>query len=134
MFQGDEININDGGFTVINSSNKFYKKITEEYVIDKDGLKAKSKVFSQKDNSAFDMISYKFMNAIKVKDYQTAYEMLNENLQKALSPNAIKEYFGEISYIYLIDKQTCFALSNGENVIYNFLIVDGKRSEISDNL
>ena len=102
-------------------------------MIDKDGLKSKSKVFSQKDNPGFDMISYKFMNAIKVKDYQGAYEMLGENLQKVLSPSAIKKYFGEISYLYPIDKQTCFALSNGENVIYDFVIENDKISEVNDS-
>ena len=132
LFQGDEIELKEYGFVVTNQSNKFYKKIVEEYVVDKDGLKSKSKVFSKNENN-HSSIAFKFMSAIKVKDWEGAHSLLCDNLKSSLSADALKIYFKDIGYIFSIDNQTIFALSNGENVIYNFSIENDKIAEINDN-
>jgi len=133
LFQGDDIELKEDGF-VVTSQNKFYKKIVEEYIVDKDGLKSKSKTFSQKEESNTSSVAFKFMSAVKVKDWEGAFMLLGDNLKSSLSISTLKTYFKDINYIYSIDEQTIFALSNGENVIYNFSIENDKIAEINDNL
>lgn len=133
LFQGDEIEIKENGIVVINKKNNFYKEIVEEYFVDNDGLKVKSKVFSKKDNINSRFVCFEFVNSIKLKDFDGAFDMLSPDLQKKLTPNNLKEFLGDISYFYMIDSSTCFAISNNENTIFNFVVKDEKIMDISDN-
>lgn len=132
LFQGDNIEVKENGFVVTNEKNNFYKKIVEEYFFDEDGLKAKSKVFSQRDDISQNLLSYNFINAVKLKDFKSALFLLNDNLKERVSENSLKEFFGDISYFYMIDPLTCFAISNGKNKIFTFKLEESKISDISD--
>lgn len=134
LLQADEIEIKEDGFVLTTNKNSFYKKIVEEYMIDSQGLKIKSRVFSQKENYSDNFISYMFMNSIKLKDYQNAYNLLSNNLKEKLSIDDLKNYFGDVSYYYVIDPSTIFVVSDGKNVIYEFSFSENKINEIIDNL
>lgn len=133
LFQGNNIELREDGF-VLTNSNSFYKNIVEEYAIDSHELKVKSRTFSQRENYSNNFISYMFISSIKIKDYEGAYSLLSQSLQNHLTIDLLKNYFGEISYFYVIDPLTVFAISNGKNVIYEFNIEQDKIKEISDNL
>ena len=133
LFQGNEIEIKENGFIVTNEKNNFFKKVVEEYFIDEDGLKSKSKVFSRKTIADDNMLCYEFITSIKFKDYQNALNLLTPSLQENIDENALKKYFGDISYFYMIDPLSCFALSNDENKIFVFNIKENKICEISDS-
>ena len=134
LLQADEIEIKEDGFVLTTNKNSFYRKIVEEYLINNQGLKIKSRVFSQKENYPHNFVSYMFMNSIKFKDYHNAYYLLSDYLKGKLSVDALKNYFGDVTYFYTIDSLTIFAISDGKNIIYEFSINDNKISEITDNL
>lgn len=134
LFQADEIEINDDGVVLTTNKNNFYKKIVEEYFVDAQGLKVKSRTFSRKENYPNNFISYVFMNSLKIKDYQNAYNLLCYQLKEKLDIDILKTYFGDISYFYVIDPYTIFAISNGKNMIYEFSIDQNNITEITDNL
>lgn len=134
LLQGEKIEIKDNGFTITNENNNFYKKIVEDYIIDCEGLKVKSKVFVKKENISSNLLIFNFMNAIKIKDYDNAYSFLSDKLKRDISKDTIRNYFGDVSYFYIIDSHTVFAISNGNNIVYDFSILDSKINEINDNL
>lgn len=134
FLQGDKIEIKDSGFIVTCENNEFYKSIIEEYFIDKEGLKSKSKTFSKKDVFPNNFVVYSFMNAIKLKDYESAHSYLTKRLKKEISIQSLKSYFGDVSYFYVIDPQTCFAITFNKNVLYDFVLKDDEIEEINDNL
>ena len=134
LIQGENIQIEESGFVVTNKSNHFYKEIVEEYLIDEDGLKIKSRVFTPKEKTPQNMVIYKFMTAINLKDYQTAHSMLSHSLKEKLTPTNLKEYFGEIVYFQCLNANTVFAISSGKNVLFDFTIENGFVSEINDNI
>lgn len=133
LFQGEDIVVNENGIVITTENNNFYKKIVEEYFIDDDGLKSRSKVFLRKESFSPQLITFVFMNYIKQRDYDGAFDLLHPSLKKELPTQSLKSYFGDISYFYLIDLQTAFAISNGKNVIYEFTFADNKIIEINDN-
>ena len=133
LFQGENIEITDNGFVITNERNNFYKKIVEEYIVDEQGLKSKSKVFSQKESFPDSLVPYMFMNSLKLKDYENAIQFLSDELKNKLNPQALKNYFGDISYFYIIDQTTAFAIANGKNLIYSFKTSQNKIYDILDS-
>ena len=134
MFSGDNININNNGFIIKNNSSTSYQNIQSEYFIDNQGLKVKSKSLIPSDRFLpEDLISYNFMESIKNNDYKNALSYLSENLQSKINETTLKNYFGDISYFYTIDKNSCFAISDNKNILYDFSILNNKINEITDN-
>ena len=134
LFKGDEIEILENGFTVKTNEKGLYKKVNEDYFVDEEGLKSGAKTFSLTDNVAPNELAlFNFMNALKKEDYQSAYDLLDKTLQDKISQQTLKEYFGKISYYYVIDNKTCFALSNNKNMIYTFSLNEKYITDISDN-
>lgn len=134
LLQGDNFEIKQNGFSITNTTNNFYKNIQEEFLVDDEGLKAKSKVFSLKETAETEMNIFRFMNDINIKNYQEAFSFLSPHLQNSLSVQHLKNYFGDISYFYCIDSKTCFAISNGKNIIYEFEFENNLIKEINDNI
>ena len=132
LFQGDDIKVNENGFVVTNMKNTFYNQTTMEYIFD-EGIKIKSKVFSKNTNIPQELVTFNFVTCLKLKDYQNALSLLSESLQNTVNEESLKKYFGEITYFYMIDQTTCFALSNGKNKLFRFNIEQNKISEISDS-
>lgn len=132
LLQGEKIDILEDGF-IVSEKNQNYKRIEEEYVVDEDGLKVKSRVFTQKEKSFGNQTVYDFMSAINIKDYESAISLLSPSLQDKISTSTLKNYFGDISYFFCIDKNSCFAISNDKNTLYNFSVNNNLIDEISDN-
>lgn len=135
VFKGDEIELLDNGFSVRSSEKGIYRKINEDFVIDEDGIKSSSKTFSlsQGVTQIEELLVYNFMSAIKNEDYSSAHNLLDKALGEKISEEALKKYFGKISYFYLIDNKTAFAISNNKNIIYSFLVNDKVILDITDN-
>lgn len=134
ILNGDEIQILDNGIMVKRFGKGLYSDITEEYIIDRDGLKTGSKTFSlssQAQNQ--ELCVYNFMTALKNGDTSFAYSFLTQSLKDKISPDTLKTFFGNLSYFYLIDPTTVFAISDGQNKIYNFTLKGKQISDISDN-
>ncbi len=129
-FSAEEIEIGEEGFSLIKRDFS-YEKVKLEYFVDKDGLKLKSKDFDVLAlSSPNETVPFKFMSSIKLGDYQTALTFLSKTLSQKLSQAALKEYFGEVSYFYMLDFSSCFAISNGSNVIYDFTLSENKITDI----
>lgn len=134
MFSGDNIDINKNGFIIKNNSSTSYQNIQSEYFIDNQGLKIKSKSLIPSDRFLpEELISYNFMESIKNNDYKNALSYLSENLQSKINETTLKNYFGDISYFYTIDKNSCFTISDNKNILYDFSISNNKINEITDN-
>ena len=132
QFSGESITLANNGFTVQSSKNSTYENATQEYYVDQEGLKSKTKTFVLS-NLPEELVSYQFMQSVKDGDKEHIEDFLSDNLKKQVSAENIQQYFGKISYFYMIDNKTCFALSNGENILYEFIIKNGKIDEIIDN-
>ena len=133
IFKGDEIEIQDNGFTVLSSPHG-YQSTREEYTITQEGLKIADKTFSTLSLPNFEKtLCFRFMNSIKLGDYNTAISMLAPDLASTLSAKTLHQYFGNISYIFPLDESTCFAISNNKNTIFSFNISNNKITEINDN-
>ena len=131
-FRGDKISLTDSGFIVQSRQNGCYEKIEQEYYVDQNGLKNKSKS-SVLSTLPKELVPYQFMQSVKDGDTKHVKEFLSDNLKEQVSVGKIQNYFGKISYFYMIDNKTCFALSNGENVLYEFSVINGKIDEIIDS-
>ena len=134
QFTGDKIELTENGFIVTTNNEATYKKIKAEYYVDSQGLKSKEKIFTITDQIyPEELVPYQFMSAIKNEDYHQVDILLSETLKSKITLDDVKSYFGKISYFYMIDWNVCFALSNNDNIIYEFYIKDNKITEIIDN-
>ena len=133
QFAGDKITTVENGFKIL-SSGGIYDHVEEELFVDKDGLKSKNKTFSPS-NQIYPakLVPYQFICAVKNGDSQTIKGLLSDSLASKLSPEQVLQYFGKISYFYMLDYKTCFAISNNENVIYEFYLNGDKIDDILDN-
>ncbi len=133
-FSADKIKIVKDGFSL--SKKCFnYDSIEENYFVDEEGLKIKSKSFKMTENQVFpdEITTSKFMSAIKCEDWEGGLSFLDKNLSRKLNAFALKKYMGEISYFYMLDPYSCFAISNGKNKLYEFVVNDNKITDINDN-
>ena len=96
--------------------------------IDKDGLK------TQNHHQAVNpwMIANNFMNEIKKGDFTSALNYLSPSLKEHQDEISLKEYFGDISFIFPLDLHNIFAISSGENKLFTFEIDRGKITDIAD--
>lgn len=133
MFSGEKIEIDKNGFIVNNEKTKTCQCVKCEYYIDNEGLKLKSKIVS-KEERIFpqELITYQFLEAIKNNDFKNALSYLSNDLKNNVDEDSLKGYFGDISYFYPIDKNTSFAISDNQNILYEFSIINNKINEISD--
>ncbi len=131
-FCGERIALTEEGF-IVTITPQNYEDATQEYVVTKAGLKLKKQNFSSLGSPPQHSIVFQFMSAVKLGDLQSAFSMLSHTLKEDLSEGQLKEYFGEITYLYPLDQTTIFAISNGKNVIYTFSISNGLICEINDN-
>ena len=133
LFKGDNIELTNKGFKVTKIIPNIYDKVSEEYYVDEEGLKIEEKVFAQSSYVVPDaLVPYKFMTEIKNNDYDHAFNLLSENLKNSIDKNALKEFFGDISYFYMLNKNSCFAISNNKNMLYEFSTEKNKINEIND--
>ena len=124
IFYGKKIQLEKDGFLVEGNYSK------QSFLIDKDGLKIKeSKSFGGASHSS-QMVATSFLQAIKDYDYSTAFAMLSPSLSSSQSEQSLKDFFGEISYIYPLDPYTIFTISNGKNSIFTFEIENEHISDI----
>lgn len=133
QFKGKDIKLLDKGFMVSRVSS-FYEKIDEEYYVDNDGLKIKNKSHILSEQSyPNELLPYRFMSAVKCGDTSQFNKLLSPKLLEKISEEDIKNYFGNIEYFYMIDYKTCFAISEKEQVLYEFIVDNDKIAEIIDN-
>lgn len=131
VFSASEITQENDGF-IINNSDFGYQSINQQLYIDEEGLKIRKKDFvSASMLSPEETIAYQFLNSIKYGDYSRSMSMLSQDLQNRIDAAALKEYFGNISYFYMLDPTSAYAISNDKNVIFEFSIKDRKICEIS---
>lgn len=134
LFQGKNIEIKDNGFIVNEEENSIYQNMSNEYIVDNEGLKNKEKIYSLSSQILPNkLVCYEFIYHIKLKEYEKAYDLLSKSLKNNISMQSLKDYFGNISYFYFLDSKTCFAISNEKNVIYEFSTQDDKIDEIIDS-
>ena len=133
LFRGGHFDFASDGFTMTDEDTPFYKKIVQEFVVDDDGLKSKSKTFSKKDMISKNLLIYNFFSSLKVQDYQTSLSFLSSHLQEKLSAQSLKDFFGDISYFFVLDSFSCFVISNGQNIIYDICVENNSITEINDN-
>ena len=133
QFSGEEITLSKNGF-IVKSSQGGYSSVQEEYYVDSEGLKSKAKSFSLSNQALPDeLIPYQLMTAIKNGDREQIESLLSDNLKAKLSIDNVIAYFGKVSYFYMIDARTAFAISNNDNILYEFTLSNGKITEIMDN-
>lgn len=132
VFNADEIKLDDEGF-VLNSSAFGYTSISQHLYIDDEGLKIRKKDFISASSQLVpeETIPYQFLNSIKYGDYEKGLNMLAPQLNDRLNCESLKSYFGDISYFYMLNPNTAYAISNNQNVIYEFQVKDQKICEIS---
>ena len=131
---GDKITLTQNGFIVNNHNRDGFENIEQEYTVDNDGLKClRQEALSSETPLPEDLTAFQFMSAVKNKNYSLAHSMLHSDLQEKISAKALQTYFGDITYNYMLDDSTCFALSGGQNVIYEFIVQNGQIMEITDN-
>jgi len=132
MFNANEILEEENGFILKNSAYG-YTSISQHLYIDEEGLKIRKKEFVQSSSlsSLDEVIPYQFLNSIKFGDYEKALSMLDNTLYDRLNTESLKAYFGNISYFYMLNPHTAYAISNNNNVIYEFQVKDKKINEIS---
>jgi len=133
VFRADKIELEKYGFTV-HKTYFNYKQIEEHYYVDSAGLKVKNKSFVTAESmpSPIEALPYKFMIAVKCGDYAACMNMISHSLAQKLSTETLKDYFGEISYFYMISPYSCFAISNNQNKIFDFSIANDKIIDIFD--
>ena len=131
-FCGERIALTDEGFIVYITPQN-YEEGVQEYIVTKAGLKLKKQNFTSPRTPPEHSLPFQFMSAVKLGDWQSAISMLSPALKENLGEGAMKKYFGEVSYIYPLDKVSIFAISNGENVVYTFSIDGGLICDINDN-
>lgn len=131
VFNASEIKQEDDGFLLI-SSPFGYASINQHLYIDEDGLKVRKKDFVQTSStSPEETIPYQFLNAIKYGDYDYCLKMLATELNDRLNEESLKAYFGNISYFYMLDPTTAYAISNDKNIIFEFAVKNRMITEIS---
>lgn len=132
VFKGQEITLSDDGFSILSFPHG-YEKAEESFAITPNGLKKQSQNFIPTPTPTTEQtLAYKFMSSIKIGDYQTAHLMLSPSLAKTITPIALKEYFGNISYLFPLTKTTCFAISNNQSKLYSFTFLTNQITDISD--
>ncbi len=131
-FSGQKITLTDEGF-IINNTHQNYEDAKVEYVVTKAGLKVKKRDFSLLGTPPKHSVACQFLSSIKLGDLPNALSMLSPRLKENLNENSLKEYFGQISYIFPLDERTVFAISDGKNIIYTFTLSNGFIEEINDN-
>ena len=132
IFSGDKIEIEKDGFTIYKSPD-FYNNVIERYYVDSAGLKVLDKNFTIEEKTPPEKICYKFMSAIKCGDYKNALSILSPTLSQKLNEKGLKQFFGDLSYFYMLDESTAFAISNNKNIIYEFFVDNDKICDISSD-
>lgn len=134
VFNAKEIAKEDDGFVLKNSAFG-YTSVTAQLYIDDEGLKVRKKDFIEAPGfqPLKETISYQFLNSVKIGDFSKALSLLDENLNDRLNSESLKVYFGDITYFYMLNPLTAYAISNGENVVYEFEVKNQKITEISSN-
>lgn len=133
-FVGKEIAITENGFRVESEEDGFYNNMTRSYYIDNDGLKSQNQTYVLSDQKLPDnLISLNFIIHIKNQNFDDALKLLSPNLRKTINSESLKQYFGKLEYVYMIDSESAFAIKDGNNIIYSFKIKDGQIEEIYDN-
>lgn len=131
---GDKITLDENGFTVKQNFHGGFEAVQQKFIVDNDGLKClHQSVEAAETPMNEDLTAFQFMSAIKDRNFSLAHSMLCSSLQDKISIKTLSSYFGEISYLYMLDDCTCFALSDGQNVVYDFIVQNGKINDISDN-
>lgn len=131
VFNASEIKEEENGFLLV-SSPFGYASINQHLFIDNEGLKVRKKDFVQASSmSPEETIPYQFLNSIKFGDYAYCLKMLAPQLNNRLNEESLKAYFGNISYFYMLDPFTAYAISNDKNVIFEFTVKNQKISDIS---
>ena len=128
IFFGSEIEILSNGFSIC--SNSLNGAIKQIFYIDNDGLKIKESTCKTKSLATDKLLPLHFIQHIKDYNYQDAFSLLSTSLSSTQDENSLKAFFGEISYIYPLDSNTIFTISNGENKLFTFEVENGKISEI----
>lgn len=122
-FIGDKITVTSSGWKVLGNDEK-------EYYVDKEGLKIKDECSILSKSPVF--IGHNFMSLIEDKQFSKAYLHLSSSLQSRLDADALKGYFGNVSYFYFLEPKICFAISDNKNMLYHFDFQDDKICEIWD--
>lgn len=131
VFNARDIKEEDNGFILVNSAFG-YTSITQHLYVDEEGLKVRKKDFvSSTLSSPDETIPYQFLNSIKYGDYRKCLNMLAPELNDRLNTESLKAYFGNLSYFYMLNPTTAYAISNDKNVVYEFLVKNQKICEIS---
>ncbi len=132
QFKGENIVLTDNGFKIQAEKSFTFEKFEQEYYVDQEGLKNKTKTFLLS-NTPEELVVYQFMQIIKNQDIEHIESFLSENLKRQVTTDKILNYFGKINYFYMFDNKSCFARSDEKDVLYEFIIKNGKIDEIIDN-
>lgn len=132
ILKGEKIEVVQDGF-IVHSTSHGYKNIEEHFVVKKEGLKIKERTFNLLALPTFEQtLAFRFLNSVKHGDYDFALSVLSDNLKSTLTKSSLREYFGDISYLFPLDENTCFCISNNKNTIYTFSIENNKINDIND--
>lgn len=133
-FEGKEITITENGFNVENEDGGIYDNMSKSYYVDDDGLKPQNQVYTLSTHTIPDkLVAFNFITLVKNGTLDDALKFLSPSLRKTIKSENLKQYFGNLEYVFMIDGESAFAIKNGNNIIYSFKINDGKIDEIYDN-
>ncbi len=68
------------------------------------------------------LISYKFLESIKAKDYEHALSFLSSNLKEKIGQEQLKEFFGNLSQFLPLNQNEFIIISNNEKQFVSFYI------------
>lgn len=132
-FEGKEITITENGFNV-EQDGGIYDNLSKSYYVDDEGLKSQNQTYTLSTHTMPDkLVSFNFITLVKNGNFDDALKFLSPSLRKTIKRENLKQYFGNLEYVFMLDSESAFAIKDGNNVMYTFKVNGGKIDEIYDN-
>lgn len=136
-FQGDSIDFeNDSLKTSKAISDSQSRKRDATFKFDKD-IEIISESFKRTENKKEEneLVPYKFLEAVKSKDYEFVLDTLSPKLKQSINKEQIQKFFGNIQEFLPLNLNEFLIVSNDKKSYASFSIANGKINDISlDNL
>lgn len=134
-FCGDEMNVEGETLTLTKRMHDSLSRTkTAKYKFD-DEVTLESENFEyNENNSSNNLIPFKFLEGVKAKDFKYLRSCLSENLQKSISDENLKKFFGNIQNFLPLTENEYLTISNNQKNYVTFSMKNGKIDDISMDL
>lgn len=78
-------------------------------------------------------LSYNFMQSMLNKNFEYAYNLLDQNLKEKINKEQLKEFLPDLRFFKFIEKNKCFAVCKTQEFIIDFSITENKISDLTTN-